>query len=326
MKCKYCGAEIDPNSRSCKYCGNSIFANNSQYAAGNRRSPLLIILLVIIILFVAVAGVFAYIVYFDTSPVELMQLSSSVSGDILANPELAGNMPNSNITSQVLQAAKSGVPVYKIGDGKGPVTVIASGVHGDQLVPPVAAMKIINYLDGRKINGTVYVIPFTSPKALEQNTKLTNGVNLNTVADESGTLSNQVVDFAIKNNASAVGDFHETGVGKDPGKTTIMCSQIPTYGSFELANAMSQLSLDTTLTYYVAGIAYDGAVEDELNLKGTPAVTPLVLVSSHGRVQQSAVEESYTQMLALLIANGNLNPNDPYMKLANADLDGFDFS
>lgn len=218
MKCKYCGAEIEPDNRYCKYCGNSIFVNNNQYSNNNKRSPLLIILLAIVIILLALAGTFAYIVYFDTSPVEILQLSSSSSGDILANSELADNMPNSNITSEVVQAAKTGVPIYKIGDGSGPVTVISSGVHGNQLVAPVAAMRLINYLDGRKINGTVYIIPFTSPKALEENTKLTNGVNLNTVADESGTLSNQVVNFAIKNNATAVGDFHETGIGKIPVK------------------------------------------------------------------------------------------------------------
>ena len=86
-----------------------------------------------------------------------------------------------------------------------------------------------------------------------------------------------------------------------------MCSEYPNYGSYQLANNMSSLSLDTTLTYLVAGVAYDGAVEDELNLKGTNAVTPLVQVSSHGHVYQSAVEESYTQMLALLYVNGNLD-------------------
>lgn len=85
---------------------------------------------------------------------------------------------------------------------------------------------------------------------------------------------------------------------------------------------MSSLSLDTTLTYLVAGIAYDGAIEDELNLKGIPAVTPLVQIPGHGKVYDSAVSEAYDQMLALLIVNGNLDSDDFYLKLANADIDG----
>ena len=98
---------------------------------------------------------------------------------------------------------------------------------------------------------------------------------------------------------------------------------MPTTGSYNLANEMSSLSFDTTLTYLVAGITYDGAIEDELNLKNVPAVTPLVQVPNHGKVYHSSVEESFTQMLALLIANGNLDLNDDYLKIANADIDGF---
>ena len=94
------------------------------------------------------------------------------------------------------QTTTKGIPIYKIGDGNAPVSVISSGVHGNQLVPTIAAMQLINFLDGRKIKGTVYVIPFTSPPTLSKNTKLTNSVNLNTVADKEGTITNDIVKFA----------------------------------------------------------------------------------------------------------------------------------
>ncbi len=322
MKCNYCGAVNDDNAHNCRFCGRQLGIPNN-----NKRSfftPLKIIGIILIACFVAVGASLVYVVYFDASAVEIMELNAN-SANVLSNQELAGNIPNSNISQQICAYTNNCTPIYKIGTGEAPVTVISAGVHGDQLVPSVAAMRLINYLDGRKINGTVYVIPFTSPKAISQNTKLTDGVNLNTVADKSGTASNDVVKLALTNNATAVGDFHETEIGKNPGKTTIMCSQIPTYGSFQLAEDMSRLSLDTTMTYYVAGVAYDGAVEDVLNLNGTASVTPLVLVSSHGKVHSTAVDESYDQMLALLLANHNLNPDDTYLKLANADIDGFNF-
>ena len=322
MKCNYCGAVNDDNAHNCRFCGRQLGIPHN-----NKRSfftPLKIISIILIACFVAVGASLVYVVYFDASAVEIMELNAN-SANVLSNQELAGNIPNSNISQQICAYTNNCTPIYKIGTGEAPVTVISAGVHGDQLVPSVAAMRLINYLDGRKINGTVYVIPFTSPKAISQNTKLTDGVNLNTVADKSGTASNDVVKLALTNNATAVGDFHETEIGKNPGKTTIMCSQIPTYGSFQLAEDMSRLSLDTTMTYYVAGVAYDGAVEDVLNLNGTASVTPLVLVSSHGKVHSTAVDESYDQMLALLLANHNLNPDDTYLKLANADIDGFNF-
>ncbi|MBR0473291.1 MAG: succinylglutamate desuccinylase/aspartoacylase family protein [Methanosphaera sp.] len=320
MKCKNCGVENDNNAHFCRNCGGNVFIDDN-ISPKRSFNPLLLVGLIIIVFLVAIGGVSAYIIYFDTSPVEIISLTND-GANVLENSELAKNMPQSEISEKVLAQAQSGVPIYKIGDGKGPVSVITAGVHGDQLNPSVAAMKIINYLDGRKIKGTVYVLPFTSPDALSKNTKLTNGVNLNQEADRPGTISYNVVQFAFNNHASAVGDFHETQVGKDPGQTTIMCTQVPTYASYQLATDMSSLSLDKQLTYLVAGITYDGAIEDELNLKGTPAVTPLVQVPGHGKVYQSSVDESFTQMLALLYVNGNLDSNDSYLKLANMDRDG----
>ena len=323
MKCQNCGAENKDTAKFCKKCGSTLEGLVDVPAKKSGFSPAIKALIVAIVLIVAVGGAFAYIVFFDVSHVEIEQLTTANGGNVLDNPAIAANVPDSDSVDSIVKAANSGVPVYKIGDGSGPVTVICAGVHGDQLNPSVAAMKLIKYLDGRKIKGTVYIIPFTSPEAISQNTKLTDGVNLNTVADESGTVSNKIVSFARSHNASAVGDFHETQIGKNPGITTIMCSKVPTYGSYDLAQKMAGLSLDTTFTYTLAGIAYDGAIEDECNLAGTPAVTPLVVVSGHGQVSQSAVSESYDQMLALLMVNGNLDYDDAYLKLANSDLDGF---
>ncbi|HIH35256.1 MAG TPA: zinc-ribbon domain-containing protein [Methanosphaera sp.] len=322
MKCRNCGTENSDNARFCANCGGQTFETNTKRNKSG-LSPLKIFALVVVVLILAISGIFAYVVYFDTSNVELLQLTSSNSGNVLSNSEIANNIPNTEISELITNATNNGVPIYKIGTGEGPVSVISSGVHGDQLVPTIAAMRLINYLDGRKIKGTVYVIPFTSPEAISQNSKLTNGVNLNKAANTEGTASNALVNFAINNNASAVGDFHETEIGKNPGQTTIMCTKIPNYASFQLASDMSSLSWDKTLTYLVAGIEYEGAVEDELNLKGTTAVTPLVQVPSHGKVYDNAVEDSYDQMLALLYVNGNLDPNDAYLHLANADIDGF---
>jgi len=320
MKCDNCGSINNDHDKVCKKCGYILKVHTY---TKTKTKPLKIITIVLISLILVMAIVTTYIVYFDVSEVEVLELTQNQQSDITKNTELTKNINDTNITRQLYNASRNGVPIYKIGDGSAPVTLICTGVLGDQLVPPVASMKLINYLNGRKINGTVYIIPFASPKALEENTELTNGINLNRLADEDGTISNKIVEYARTINATAVGDCHETQVGKNPGVTTIMCSKIPTPESCTLATDMSNLSLDTTLTYNVAGVSYDGAIEDELNLKGIPAVTPLVLVDSHSNVYPQAVSESYDQMLALLIVNGNLNYDDTYTRLANMDLDGF---
>lgn len=312
MKCLKCGSENEDNVNFCKSCGSPLTSKS------NTKLKIAIpIVLIVLIVF----GIFTYIIFIDTSQVEVIQLNNKNPGNIYQNRALASNIPNSQEVTDVCNAAKSGVPVYKIGDGSGPVTVICTGIHGDQLSSQVAALDLIDYLDGRKITGTVYVIPFAAPGATANNIKLSDGVNLNTVADQPGSSSNDIVNFAISNNASAVGDFHGTEPGKNPGKTTVMCSQYPTYESFEIAQKMNIYLGGNTMTYTIAGIAYDGAVEDVLNLKGIPAVTPLVL-SNHGSVNQGSVQQSLSQMIALLEVNGNIG-HSTYDKLANLDIDGF---
>ncbi|WP_409200961.1 zinc-ribbon domain-containing protein [Methanobrevibacter sp. DSM 116169] len=314
-KCSECGSDNSSNSKFCQKCGNELSESK------NSNSIFKVIAIITLVIVIIAGASLAYIIYFDVSPVEISYLNQKDSGNIYNNPALASNIPDSDNVGQMINLAGSGIPVFKIGDGTPPVTLIVAGVHGDQLSSQVASMQIIDYLSGRKISGTVYVIPFASPSAVAANTKLSNGINLNTVADEPGTISNDILNFAKINNVSALGDFHGTEPGKNPGKTTIMCSQAPCYESYLLATEMNSYINQDTMTYMVAGISYDGAIEDEANIQGIPSVTPLVL-SNHGQVNDVSVQESLLQMLAILHANGNLN-DDSYNKLANADIDGF---
>lgn len=317
MKCPKCGKENNKeNSRFCTSCGAKL--EQPALEQPKRMNRTKIILLAVICLIIAIGGALSYIIFFDYSPVEVMLLNTNNPGDVLANPQIKNNMLGKEIAYEVCNEAKKGVPVYRIGDGSGPVSVVVAGVHGDQLSSQSAALFLTEYLTGYKIKGTVYVIPFAAPEATEHNTKLVDGVNLNTVANESGTTSNDIVNFVKTHNATAVGDFHGTEPGKNPGKTTIMCSQAPTYESYLLAKDMAYFANDKTMTYTVAGEAYEGAIEDICNLEGIPAVTPLVL-SMHGTTTPDALEQSFIQMIALLNANGNF-VYDPYTELANYDM------
>jgi predicted deacylase len=55
----------------------------------------------------------------------------------------------------------------------------------------------------------------------------------------------------------------------------------------------------------VAGVDYEGAIEDVLNMEGTPSITGLS-TSIHGEVSSGSVETSFNQMLAFLKSNGNI--------------------
>ncbi|MGF7117969.1 pseudomurein-binding repeat-containing protein [Methanobacterium oryzae] len=224
---------------------------------------------------------------------------SGTGGDVTKNSYIKNNIPSSQITSQVVSLAKSGTPMVTFGNGTGPKVMIIAGVHGNELPAQIAAMKMINYLNGKTIKGTVYIIPFVAPSSTAQNTRLWNGKNLNSVANVAGTPTNQIINKAKGLKINDLGDFHSTQPGGVPGKNSVLCTKSPTYESYNIAKYISSQTGSSLIIYSKAGAEYPGAVEDVSNLAGIPAVTCEVL-SSHGVVASGSVDKSYNQMLSLL--------------------------
>lgn len=268
----------------------------------------ILIIVIIILLLVASIGVASYFVLFDRTPISIDYVNSENGADVTKNDVLRSNIvssSDSNLSSEIINAAKTGTPVIKFGDGEGPVTFIVAGVHGDQLPPQIAALRIIDYLKDKKIKGTVYIVPFASPVSTSNNEKYWDGKNLNTIANEVGTPSNDIVNYAISRNSNVVGDFHSTAPGAVPGHDVIMCSQYPTYDSYRLAIEMTKFLKEGIELHTLAGLDYEGAIEDVLNLKGTTSITGLS-TSPHGEIASGSVETSYNQMLTMLKVNGNI--------------------
>lgn len=224
-------------------------------------------------------------------------------GDVTKNSLIKKNIPKSNITSKVVKAAKKGTPIVKFGNGKGKKTLIVAGVHGSELSSQVAAMKLINYLDKKKnIKGTIYVIPFVAPKATSKNQRFYNSKNLNSIANKKGSITNKIMLTAQRINIDAVGDFHCTMPGGNPGKNIIMGSKVPTIASAKMAIGISKITKHAYKNYYMAGKDYPGALEDVLNLKGIPSVTCEVK-SPHGTIAKGSITSSLKQMLGFLKYN-----------------------
>ena len=57
-----------------------------------------------------------------------------------------------------------GTPIITIGNGSEPKVMIIAGVHGNELPAQIAAIKMVNYLKNRDVNGTVYIIPVVCPR------------------------------------------------------------------------------------------------------------------------------------------------------------------
>jgi len=224
---------------------------------------------------------------------------TGTGGDVSRNSYIRNNIPNTQITTDIVNMAKSGTPVVTFGNGDNPKVMISAGVHGNELPAQIASMKLINYLSTTPIRGTVYIVPFVAPSSTAQNTRLWGGKNLNSVANVAGTPTNQLINKANGLQVNALGDFHSTQPGGFPGKNSVLCTKSPTYESYTIANYISSQTGSALISYSRAGAEYPGAVEDVSNLAGIPSVTCEVL-SSHGVVASGSVDKSYSQMLAFL--------------------------
>ena len=201
---------------------------------------------------------------------ELEIISSESGGFISANRNIFNRIKLSDNSKFILNQAINGTPMLKIGDGATKVMLVA-GVHGNELAPQIAALNLIEYiydldLNG-KLNGTVYAIPFASPKSTMEN--------------------------------SAIGDFHSSAPNSNPGKEGIFCTKVPCSKSYFIAEHISERVGSEKILYPSAGVPFKGALEDEANLIQIPAVTCEVL-SAIGYSNEKICQRSYLQMKAFL--------------------------
>ena len=222
--------------------------------------------------------------------------------NVLKNKRIKANVPNSALVRKIIKLAKSGTPVIKFKGGKGKVVFITAGCHGNEIPSQVAAMKLIKYLETHYINGTVYVMPFMNPKGTAANVRDYKGVHLNKKANKKGTISYKTVKLIKKFKCDAYGDFHATRPGGKPGKDLVFGTYKPTKKSATIAKYIAKNAKVKYKIYKKAGVEYPGALEDEVNLKGIPAVTCEV-ISPHGKIKKGSVSKSLLMMKTLLKYN-----------------------
>ncbi len=219
--------------------------------------------------------------------------------NVLKNKRIKANVPKSALVRKIIKLAKSGTPVIKFKGGKGKVVFITAGCHGNEIPSQVAAMKLIKYLETHYIKGTVYVMPFMNPKGTAANVRDYKGVHLNKKANKKGTISYKTVRLIKKFKCDAYGDFHATRPGGKPGKNLVFGSYKPTKKSATIAKYIAKKAKMKYKIYKKAGVEYPGALEDEANLKGIPAVTCEV-ISPHGKIKKGSVSKSLLMMKTLL--------------------------
>ena len=223
--------------------------------------------------------------------------------DITQNIPLMNFITHTELTDKIIELCNYGTPYVKFGNGNGPSIILNAGLHGGELANQAAALRLINLLAdfSQEIDGTIYVVPFLFPEATANNTRMYNGINLNTVANKNGSLSNNLAMFALSVDAIALGDFHNTRHSNSDAKgTCIFCSLSPTYESFEIAEFINSKTGYYMDVYKVASIS---ALEDYCNTIGIPSVTCEAL-TNHGNIEYGAPEVSYNEMLNFLMFYG----------------------
>ena len=233
----------------------------------------------------------------------LTTLNWNTSGDVTKNSVIKNNLPDSELINQVVEAAKSGTPWLTFKGGEGKTVFITSGIHASELPSQIATLRLINYLENNPIDGTVHIIPFIQPIATAENVRNYNGINLNSVANIPGTISNKAVGLICALKCDAYGDFHCSQPECDPGDNVAMGTYAPLAESAAMAKYIANKTGYHTVIYPVAGQEYKGAMEDTVNLRGIPSITSEVL-SPHGMVATGSIDKSFNMMKAFLEYNG----------------------
>jgi len=225
-------------------------------------------------------------------------ISHETGGNIQKNAYLMEYLSNISFISELTNIAQRGTPLLEIGKGF-PKVMITAGIHGNELPPQIASVWLINELSKVKTNGTIYIIPFAVPHATMENSRRFKGMDMNRTASKGGFISNNIIKTIKDLNISAVADFHSTKPGSNPGVESVFCSKNPCYKSFLMAEYITGLTSSKIISHDVAGKMYIGALEDECNLAGIPAITCEV-VSKNGLVDVKSPERSYLQMKSYL--------------------------
>lgn len=212
-------------------------------------------------------------------------------GTITNNQEIINYIFENPLNNEIIESASKGAPLIKLGDGSKPRVMITAGVHGNEIPPQIAALKIINELDKTSINGTVYIIPFIAPSATAQNSKLFQGKNLNLVAHEPGTPTNIVLQIANELEVQSLADFHATST--HPAKDSVI---------YFLSVASSKIAVyvnKKSNSELMAHIYNPGTLIAACNTGQIPTILCEV-EADDGTASNESIEVSYNQMKAFL--------------------------
>ena len=229
---------------------------------------------------------------------EYSYISDFSGGYIYKNKKLFDNIELTSLNKFILEKSVFGTPIFKLGEGENKLLIL-SGIHGNELSPQIANLRLLNELIDKGLSSTLYFIPFAAPKSSMNSERNFNSLDLNRSTHINNSLSNLILKAVLELGINFVGDFHSTSEKSNPGFESVFSSKSPTPESFLIANYISRDMGSEVISFDFAGSSYNGPVEDVCNLKGVPAVTCEVLCP-FSDVVSGSVETSLAQMKSFL--------------------------
>ena len=120
--------------------------------------------------------VFKKIEGFDN--LEFDYISNFSGGYVSRNRNLLEQLELNGLTQFILEKSVFGTAIFKLGNG-GNKILILSGIHGNELPPQIANVRLLNDLVNADLYNTLYFIPFAAPKSTMNNERTFNSMDLN---------------------------------------------------------------------------------------------------------------------------------------------------
>lgn len=174
-----------------------------------------------------------------SSNLELEIICKESGGFISANKTLFDNLNLSENVKKILEESIKGTVMLKIGNGS-PKVMMVAGVHGNELSPQISMSYLLDYLLESEINGTIYMVPFATPKAAMESKRRFGQIDLNRASHKENSPTNLILNKAIELGVSALGDFHSTAPNTNPGREGVFASKEPSSESLTIADFISE--------------------------------------------------------------------------------------
>ncbi len=234
----------------------------------------------------------------SSSNYKIIVIDNSTGGDVSNNTVLMQNINKTPLIGDLMEAAKKGTPLIILGDGSQPRIMLVAGVHGAELPSQIALTNLINHLNGKQINGTIYIIPFAIPYNTATCNRINNGTDPDRVAQNPGNPLNSIINTSVNSNVTMLVDFHSAQPNDIPGKNCIIYdSKNPK--SLDLARYIN----NKTGSPLMEVGPYPGVLSTVSNRNGITSVVCEVL-STHNSTDPRSVELSYQYMLTFLEYSG----------------------